>query len=51
MSERVSALFAVPEDAERAAAALLDHGGDREEISTAPRQLVIERIVLAETVR
>lgn len=37
MSERVSALFAVPEDAERAAAALLDHGGDREEISIVAR--------------
>jgi hypothetical protein len=37
MSERVSALFAVPEDAERAAAALIDHGVDREAISMVAR--------------
>jgi hypothetical protein len=37
MSERVSALFAVREDAERAVAALVDHGVDREEISIVAR--------------
>jgi hypothetical protein len=37
MSQRVSALFANREDAERAVAALLDHGVDREEISMVAR--------------
>src|SRR5436190_11658204 len=37
MSERVSALFPTRDDAERAAAALMDHGVSREEISLLAR--------------
>jgi hypothetical protein len=37
MSQRVSALFASRDDAERAAAALMDHGVDREEIAMVAR--------------
>jgi hypothetical protein len=37
MSERVSALFPTRDDAERAAAALIDHGVSREEISLLAR--------------
>jgi hypothetical protein len=37
MAERVSALFPTRDDAERAAAALMDHGVDRQEISLLAR--------------
>src|SRR5437764_1107095 len=37
MSERVTALFPTRDDAERAAAALMDHGVSREEISLLAR--------------
>jgi hypothetical protein len=37
MSERVTALFPTRDDAERAAAALMDHGVTREEISLLAR--------------
>jgi hypothetical protein len=42
MSQRVSALFASRDDAERAAAALMDHGVDREEIAMVARGPVKE---------
>jgi hypothetical protein len=42
MSQRVSALFVSRDDAERAAAALLDHGVDREEIAMVARGPVKE---------
>src|SRR4029077_8199840 len=38
MSERVTALFPTRDDAERAAAALMDHGVTREEISLLARR-------------
>jgi hypothetical protein len=42
MSQRVSALFLAHEDARRAAAALIDHGVDREEIAMVARGPVKE---------